>query len=741
LKLFGVLDYKISFTDPCTIFEKEILFFDSLILSRLSNPNRTSHSLKHWGEVVDLDKIDYRQWLVKQGFMCEEDPKGAEFSFYNEKMIEYCNTDTIVTVKAFIKLMAEINTKGGYEEWKNAINCENTLANYSIRRELFGFDFDVDLAIKTAKTLSQEIEAIFDRCNSTLPPKKLTKTKLNNFTPPKTQIKKDGDLSSYMSKFIAKMTEKGTKEEPNKKTGLQLVNGNYIFQYKDNFHTIPFDYPLEVLEPSSIDDISFIKEYLVSLGWEPIEWNIRDFTKDSTKKKINYKKRIKALAKYYYETLTSEYKFLRYDYLEINSDKEFKMWYYKCKLALKKEFPVLARTTPKVKIGVQKKVCPNLKNLAKEQQLDFVEDFITYTVFNHRRNSIASKEFDISLFPNEIPNSGFLASLREDGRISTPSIEIGATSNRYTHSVVANIPRATSILGAEFRSFFGAGKGYFQYGTDFSSLENRVQGHFVKPFTNGKELAEQLLAEKPDDLHTKRAEKLNITRDESKSINYGILYGASAKKVAKMLNKPLEEGSAIYENFWDSTPALKELKEYLVKMWYKNNKNYIVGIDNRKIITRSEHSLLNYLFQSGGVIIAKYVLIFLLEELEKKGYKINPFTHIPDICPMIEYHDEYQLAVNEKLKENGIFTFKYFANEDEAHEFAEEYYKVHTEEHLKLSSIKKDNDKKELPYYIVLPNPISIGMTKAVKKVEEMLELNMKFTFEYDIHTTWYGCH
>lgn len=56
-------------------------------------------------------------------------------------------------------------------------------------------------------------------------------------------------------------------------------------------------------------------------------------------------------------------------------------------------------------------------------------------------------------FDLEEPASGFLSMYREeDGRVPTPAIEIGASTNRYRHIGVCNVARATSIYGKELRS-------------------------------------------------------------------------------------------------------------------------------------------------------------------------------------------------------------------------------------------------------------------------------------------------
>lgn len=61
------------------------------------------------------------------------------------------------------------------------------------------------------------------------------------------------------------------------------------------------------------------------------------------------------------------------------------------------------------------------------------------------------------------------------------------------------------------RQMFGVAPGRIQFGYDYSSLEARVQGNFVFPYTNGPELAESLVAEKPNDCFDK--ETLLLTKE------------------------------------------------------------------------------------------------------------------------------------------------------------------------------------------------------------------------------------
>ena len=51
------------------------------------------------------------------------------------------------------------------------------------------------------------------------------------------------------------------------------------------------------------------------------------------------------------------------------------------------------------------------------------------------------------------------------------------------------------------RALFKSGNTHLQLGFDFSSLEARIQGHYIYKYEGGPELSEMLVAEKPNDIH------------------------------------------------------------------------------------------------------------------------------------------------------------------------------------------------------------------------------------------------
>jgi hypothetical protein len=718
LKMFDVLDYNIGYLDePDTLFGEEVKIIDTLILSRLFNPDRFGgHSLESWGERTGASKMDFRGELIKRGIIPKDSPKGFEFKNYTPLMTTYCILDTEVGKNTFFALMQE---KGEYKGWDKAIKMEHKLADLAIRRETLGFWFDKDLAIKCVEDLTQKMEELQNKVNPILPPKPMTKGELDKFTPPATQFLKSGKPSTHIIKFAERIGGKIVED----------TEENYYVQYKGKEYQLPFNLPLKTHTGADISNLDHVKGTLIDIyGWIPTEWKTRDFTKDSKKQNISFEKRIKAFEKWLKETKDGKYKELRlkssFKTYKVNTIEELED---AIKEKLKGEYPVRLITNPCIRTGVEKELCPNLLSLG--EKVEFAKHFALYLTYKHRKSSIAGGEIEDMDFDEEYPNTGYLSVYREeDSRVPTPAIEIGASSHRYRHISIANVARASSVYGAEMRSLFGCGEGFVQLGFDFSSLEARVQGHFVKNYPFGEELAESLVAEKPDDIHSVNSRKLGIERGTVKSITYAILYGCSPKKLEDMLGFDSQKAKQFYDDYWDAVPALRDLKKNIEKFWEESGKSWIPGIDGRKLNTRSKHSLINLLFQSCGVVAAKYVTVLLMQDMEKQGYCTNPFEGKPDVCSMIEYHDENQLLTSPKF-----YKFKVFKTEEEAKDFIKNW----------------DNSKGQLStighsdkgYYVTLPNEVSKGISNAIKNTEEILKLKVNLGFEWITGKNWKQCH
>lgn len=848
LQLFNILDYKIGYLgEPSYLYDKEVKVIDTLILSKLLQPDRFGgHGLEAWGERHGFPKYDF-----------------SDFSKFTPEMLTYCIQDTLNNAHTYNWLLKE----QGNWDYKEPYDLELKLLDLTVKQSAYGFEFDSKLAEECLVDLDEKMETIRNNVNPILPLKPLNKGEQKYYTPPKIQFKQNGELSAAILKFIEKV-------------GGKLEDQSLILDGIS--YDLPYTECVKQSLPADIDDLDHLKGFLLDLGWNPIEWKERDITRDSKKLKLEGDKLTATVLRYVESTLNGPYKYSRLALLELTeNDLE------KTLLRLVKHGkPVRVPVSPAIKVGTDKQLCPNLIKLG--QKASFAADVAKYFTYRHRRNSIAGGKED----EEGEPITGFLANVREDGRISTPADTLGAASFRYLHKGVANIPRVSSLYGEFMRALFKAGKERRQFGFDFASLEAVVQGHYVYKYLLGPELAASLTAKKPNDIHcfsadteilTKQgwkkyneltlqthvaqydiqsknitytypkeiiidlyndemisvegdrlsmlltpehrvlvydkntrsyktmlakdltpspnlvvpthgllnglsqvypllaqqvldsfkknkdnlvyktksgyalrsfnkqeileiikafslnnttlllftktypikaknphsgktyyqtlvpflpnntlgahlhhttitkvpyqgpvwcvsmpttyvickrnekifisgnslnAKKLGIDRDSAKSFSYATMYGAAAPKLAKMLNVSLTEAEDLYEKYWDAVPPLKALKKDLEEAWNKTGRTYIVGIDGRKLIVRSQHSLINLLFQSAGAIITKYSIVNACKELEEKGLLGDPFKDAYDankVFLMIVYHDECQFSIHPSLTKTHYF--------------------------------------------------------------------------------------
>jgi hypothetical protein len=262
-----------------------------------------------------------------------------------------------------------------------------------------------------------------------------------------------------------------------------------------------------------------------------------------------------------------------------------------------------------------KRLCPGLDRMRNP----VVEHIKEYLTLRNRGNVLQSANLE----------SGWLSNRRlsVDGRLCADADTVGAVTGRFTHRIVANVPRSTSVLGKEMRSLFIPSDGKVMVGWDASSLEARMEAHYTYPYDGGAYARELLHG----DIHQKNANYLGITRDQAKTFKYAVTYGAQVYKLASTFNWSLDKARAILEEFWKSNPALAQLTEIVKRA--STISGYVTTLDKRRIPCGAEYSALNRLLQSSGAIVMKYAMVLAERMIQKEGL---------DAYGLIRYHDEEQ---------------------------------------------------------------------------------------------------
>lgn len=731
IKLYFKMNYSVKYN---TWDDQDITICDTMILSKVLNPDRFGgHSLAELSDKAGGDvKLDFRKNI----------PVEERFKTFAADMLYYCIYDNKSNTAVYKYLLEEW---GDYDKWQEPFILEQRIADIITRQEHRGFAFNMKQAEENIKDLDHKMEVCRLQAEPVLPPKPATKGYLKDFIPPKLQFKKNGDPTSNILKFAAKHDGEVVERED----GWWLVALGQEFKLP-----ISSEDPIcDPTVPATLNDTTHIKNWLVGLGWSPSEYKDKDITlKSGTKIKKNEEQMEKGIKDYVEQTLASNFCQDRCDHLECTP--ETLEWKLRDRIAKAKGKGVKVLTNPSFTKGQEKEICPNLAELGEKFQ--YATQIVEYLTYKHRRNSIlgGGAEWEDEEEDQEY-NKGYLAAVRADGRIPTPAATCDAATSRMKHRLVANIPRVTSLYGFEMRNMFGVEvPAYFQIGYDFDSLEAKIESHYCWRYeAEPHEYCNALLLEKPHDVHSMMARRITETigrkfeRAPAKSVKYGITYGAQAAKVAKTIGSDMYTGQMVYDAFWEAAKPLALLKERLHEFWVKTGRKYILGIDGRKVPTRSAHAILNSLFQSGGVICAKRAMVIYDDLIEEEGLAVDFFVddwkNKSFVQQMIAYHDEAQLEVTRDLVEFKWFSKKSlgWTSEDDDKECMAKVNAWKAEEEARTGKIWANVHESPKGGWFTGYSRAGELASIAVKKAGEFYGLNVELTAGYDLGNSWASCH
>jgi len=235
----------------------------------------------------------------------------------------------------------------------------------------------------------------------------------------------------------------------------------------------------------------------------------------------------------------------------------------------------------------------------------------------------------------------WIENVSERGRVHCKVRTNGAITGRMTHSKpnLAQVPRVGSEYGEECRSVWTVEDGNVLLGADASGLELRMLAHYMDDRNYTKEILS-------GDIHTANMQAAGLTdRDQAKTFIYAFLYGAGSAKIGQIVGGGEREGKRLIDSFLKNTPALQKLKDKVSRL---AQKEWLPGLDGRRLIVRSQHSALNTLLQGAGAIVMKQALIMLNRKLIHANMDARFVANV---------HDEWQIETTEKDAE----TVGYFA--------------------------------------------------------------------------------
>jgi DNA polymerase I len=244
----------------------------------------------------------------------------------------------------------------------------------------------------------------------------------------------------------------------------------------------------------------------------------------------------------------------------------------------------------------------------------------------------------------------------ETGRLHTSFNQTGTTTGRVSSNNpnLQNIPARTE-LGREVRRAFIAAKGCKVLSVDYSQVELRILAHVSQEPTLMEAFAQG------QDIHAATAAAVygvpleSVTYEQrsfAKRVNFGLLYGMGAFRLARDSDLTLAEADAFIKTYFqrlprvraylDGTKQLAREQGYLTTLFGRRRnfpvlKNAGRG-SNQQVVARAEREAINMPIQGTAADIIKTAMIQLHAELERRKLESRM---------ILQVHDELVLEVPE----------------------------------------------------------------------------------------------
>ena len=242
------------------------------------------------------------------------------------------------------------------------------------------------------------------------------------------------------------------------------------------------------------------------------------------------------------------------------------------------------------------------------------------------------------------------------GRIHTSYQQAVASTGRLSSSDpnLQNIP-IRSAEGRRIRQAFVAPKGYKLVAADYSQIELRIMAHLSRDEGLMNAFRDNL------DVHTATAAEVfkveldqvsNDQRRSAKAINFGLIYGMGAQKLAKDIGVDGKTAKAYIETYFARYPGVREYMDrtrrqaaeqgYVETLF--GRRLYLPAIKSSRPQERAgaERTAINAPMQGTAADIIKKAMVAVDEWLSESGL---------DARVILQVHDELVLEVREDLVE------------------------------------------------------------------------------------------
>ena len=205
----------------------------------------------------------------------------------------------------------------------------------------------------------------------------------------------------------------------------------------------------------------------------------------------------------------------------------------------------------------------------------------------------------------------------KNGKIYTHFLQTGTATGRLSSKDpnLQNIPTNKEI---NIRNGFIASEGKYLFSLDYSQIELRLLAHFSKDETLIKAFKED------KDIHLETSIKIfgeqnaKQMRGVAKSINFGLIYGMGARKLAETINVSNKEAKEFIEKYFESFPTVKQFlnaqkelvrKRGFVETLLGRRRFFNFGEVNSFMATNYEREAVNTIFQGSASDLIKLAML------------------------------------------------------------------------------------------------------------------------------------
>ncbi len=209
---------------------------------------------------------------------------------------------------------------------------------------------------------------------------------------------------------------------------------------------------------------------------------------------------------------------------------------------------------------------------------------------------------------------------------------------------------------------------------DYSQLELNILSLYIAEISGGRDMS-YAQALRDGDIHQKVADSLGISRRDAKPISFGPIYGMTAYKLRRTMQKTLEEAQEILDNYFADWPGVEKYMDWAVRYAHKHGTaRTILGryrqLPNIHDVYRGgraqgrptraaradERRAMNTPIQGSAQDIVGTGQIHLAddEELREYGYKQRLVVHDEVVGTCIAKYREQALKRKVYLMENAI---------------------------------------------------------------------------------------